>query len=69
MVSNDPENPAEFEWHSEKGLITNTRKVLEEFWKAHCNYNTYIYIFIYLFKYIRTETIENINGYTRERKG
>lgn len=35
MVSNDPENPAEFEWVCELGLIENTNKVLEEFWKAH----------------------------------
>lgn len=35
MVSTDPENPAEFEWHTQHGLVSNTRKVLEEFWKAH----------------------------------
>lgn len=35
MVSNDPENPAEFEWHCELGLIENTQKVLKEFWEVH----------------------------------
>lgn len=35
VVSNDPENPAEFEWTSQFGLEANTNKVLEEFWAAH----------------------------------
>ena len=35
LVVGNEENPVEFDWHCEKGIINHTRKVLEEFWKAH----------------------------------
>ena len=36
LVVGSEESPSDFEWFCEKGIANHTRKILEEFWKAHC---------------------------------